>query len=87
MHDSSVVFNPYEIRSFIYILTPKQSNVKINKFKTEQLGQLEIKWHNYLGDPGILKVGPFKYSLDSSSKFLIEIVLLQDNEPMHLTLE
>ena len=65
-----VVFNPDEIRSFIYILQPKDPEKhKINKFKAEQLGQLEIKWYNYFGDPGLLKVGPFKYGLDNQSKF------------------
>lgn len=48
--NQSVVFSTDEIRSFIYILTPKDPNYKINKFQTEILGQLEIKWFNYMGD-------------------------------------
>ena len=65
--ERSIVFNPEEIRSFIFILKPKDPKIlQINKFKSEQLGQLEINWYNYLGDPGILKVGPFKHGLDSN---------------------
>ena len=76
-----VVFNPNEIRSFIYMLTPlDKKTYKINKFIAEQLGQLEIKWTNYLGDAGILKVGPFKYSIDSSNRFQVEIQQAQDQD-------
>ena len=36
--------------------------MKINKFEQHHLGQLEIRWVNYLGDSGLLKIGPFKSS-------------------------
>ena len=81
-----MVFNTDEIRSFIYILTPKDPKYKINKFQTEILGQLEIKWFNYLGDPGNLKVGPFRHSGDTMTKFEIEITQLR-NQKMELALE
>jgi len=35
---NTIAFCPHEIRSFIFILEPKDSGYKINKFKTEQLG-------------------------------------------------
>lgn len=67
------MFNTDETRSFIFILSPKDPEYTINKFSGEQLGQLEIKWCNYMGDPGILKVGPFKYSADKETKFEIDL--------------
>ena len=38
LFDKSVIFNTDEIRSFIYILSPKDPLYKINKFQTEILG-------------------------------------------------
>ena len=39
VYDRTVVFNPEEIRSFIFILSPKDPKIQqINKFKAEQLG-------------------------------------------------
>jgi len=38
LFDSSAVFNTDEIRSFIFILTPKDPNHVINKYKSEKLG-------------------------------------------------
>ena len=43
----------------------KDAALKLNKFEQHNLGQLEIRWVNYLGDPGILKIGPFKSSGES----------------------
>ena len=68
------VFNTDEVRSFIFILTPKLTNKTINRYASEKLGQLEIKWFNYFGDAGYLTVGPFKYTADNISKFEIDIV-------------
>lgn len=72
LFDKSAVFNTDEIRSFLFILMPKMGH-KLNRFKSEKFGQLEIKWCNYFGDPGSLKVGPFKYSADTQSQFEVEI--------------
>uniref|UniRef100_A0A7S3FUT1 Trafficking protein particle complex subunit 13 C-terminal domain-containing protein n=1 Tax=Strombidium rassoulzadegani TaxID=1082188 RepID=A0A7S3FUT1_9SPIT len=87
MFEQSVVFDRDETRSFIFIIEPRDSSLKINKFKTEQLGQLVIKWFNYFGDPGILKVSPFKYGIDSNSKFLVEIQQVQEEQDLVLKLE
>ena len=83
--DSTSVFNTDEIRSFIYILTPKKDNI-INRFQSEKLGQLEIKWVNYLGDAGYLKVGPLKYTADNTNSFEIEVSQCRD-QSMELELE
>jgi hypothetical protein len=56
------VFNPNEIRQYLFVLSYKDQNLKINKFEQHHLGQLEIRWVNYLGDSGLLKIGPFKSS-------------------------
>ena len=91
VYNKSVVFHPDEIRSFIFILVPKLNPdngqpYKINKFKSDTLGNLQIKWFNSMGDPGICTVGPFKYSGDTISKFEIEISQMK-NQRMELTLE
>lgn len=87
LFDNSVVFNPDEIRSFIYIFRPKNGE-QINKFTSEKLGMLEIKWCNYLGDPGELKVGPFKHSFDNQqgNNFELDIEQCRDQD-MELKLE
>ena len=66
----SAVFNTDETRSFIFILTPKKQGAIVNKFQSEKLGHLEIKWYNYLGDPGVQKVGPFMYTTEKDKSAL-----------------
>lgn len=58
----SIVFNPSEVRQYLFLVAHAtgHSAAKINKFESHHLGQLEIRWVNYLGDPGLLKIGPFK---------------------------
>ena len=78
MFENSGVFNTDEIRSFIFILNPKPG-MTINRFIPQILGQLEIKWVNYLGDPGYLKVGPLRYTpADQQNQFEIEISQCRD---------
>jgi hypothetical protein len=69
----SHVFDRDEVRSLIFIIQHTDPNHKINKFRAEQLGKLEIRWFNYLGDPGVLTVSPIKYKHDHQSKFPVEI--------------
>jgi len=83
--DTAAVFNTDEIRSFVYILTPIRGHT-INRCHTEKLGQLEIKWVNYMGDPGFLKVGPLKFTAESATQFEIDIVQCRDQK-MELDLE
>ena len=74
LQEKSVTFCPEEIRSFIFILEPKDPiNYKINKFQDEILGQMELKWFNIFGDAGFMKVGPFKYSYEMQTKLQVEI--------------
>jgi len=63
----------------------KDQSFKVNKFEQHHLGQLEIRWFNYLGDSGLLKIGPFKSSADTvaastknphASKFEIDLDVL-----------
>jgi hypothetical protein len=60
LFEDAIVFNPNEIRQYLFMINNKDSSIKINKFEQHHLGQLEIRWVNYLGDPGLLKIGPFK---------------------------
>ena len=46
----------------------KDASLKVNKFEQHHLGQLEIRWVNYLGDPGLLKIGPFKSNGEGAGK-------------------
>jgi hypothetical protein len=87
MFENCAVFNPDEIRSLIFIFKPK-GDLQINKFLSEKLGQLEIKWTNYLGYPGTLKVGPFKHTFDNQSgqNFDLDIEQCRDQD-MEIILE
>ena len=60
MFEDSIVFNPNEIRQYLFAINYKDAAYKVNKFEQHHLGQLEIRWVNYLGDSGLLKIGPFK---------------------------
>jgi len=50
---------PGDTRSFLFLIKPRDESIKLNKYETINLGQLELKWLNYFGDPGVMKVGPF----------------------------
>ena len=84
--DDSHVFDMHEVRSLVFIIEPRDPEVKINKFKPEELGYLDIKWLNYFGDTGKLTVSPFRYDINSESKFPVEIQQDHDQE-MKLRLE
>ena len=80
----TVCFSPDEIRSFIFMIEPKDSTKKINKFNEETLGYLELQWSNYFGDPGYMKVGPLKYFPDQLNKLHIEIRQAQEGQKTSL---
>ena len=64
--------------------------MKINKFEQHHLGQLEIRWVNYFGDPGLLKIGPFKSSGEghkSGARSEIDLDVIASPEEQRLRLE
>lgn len=67
LFENSIVFNPNEIRQYLFVLSYSDQTFKINKFEQHHLGQLEIRWFNYLGDSGLLKIGPFKSSGEAAA--------------------
>eukprot|EP00347_Sterkiella_histriomuscorum_P011398 403372611 len=80
----SVVFNPGEIRQYLFIIQHKDPAYKINKFEMHQLGQLELRWVNYLGDPGLLKIGPFKSNVEQKTKFEIDLDVVSQDQILKL---
>ena len=50
---------PGDTRSYLFLISPREKDLKLNKYETLNLGQLELRWLNYFGDPGVMKVGPF----------------------------
>lgn len=80
----SVVFNPGEIRQYLFIIQNKDPSFKINKFETHVLGQLELRWVNYFGDPGLLKIGPFKSNMEQKGKFEIDLDVVSQDQILKL---
>jgi hypothetical protein len=39
---------------------------------------------NYFGDPGILKIGPFKSNIEQKGKFEIDLDVISDNQVLKL---
>lgn len=94
MFESAIVFNPNEIRQYLFVLSYKDAGQKINKFEQHHLGQLEIRWVNYLGDSGLLKIGPFKSSGEAATaakqggpKFEIDLDVIASPQEQLLKLE
>jgi len=68
---------PKEVRSYVFLIKPKDPSIKLNKYETVNLGQLELRWLNYFGDPGVMKVGPFTSKLDmqrTQFEFDLEVI-------------
>ena len=66
--------------------------LKVNKFEQHHLGQLEIRWFNYLGDSGLLKIGPFKSAGEGQApgkapRFEIDLDVIATPEEQLLRLE
>jgi hypothetical protein len=59
---------------------PINPEVKLNKFEVLNLGQLEIKWSNFFGDPGILKIGPFKTTIEQNILVEIDIQVINKED-------
>lgn len=74
------------MRAYLFQISPTNPDVKLNKFEVLNLGQLEVKWCNYFGDLGVLKIGPFKTTIDQN--ILVEIEIQEVNkEDLSLKLE
>jgi hypothetical protein len=43
-----------------------------------------VRWVNYFGDPGILKIGPFKSNVDSKGKFEIDLDIISEDQTLKL---
>ncbi|CDW87010.1 UNKNOWN [Stylonychia lemnae] len=82
--NESIAFNPGEIRQYLFIIQHKDTAHKINKFEMYQLGQLELRWVNYFGDAGLLKIGPFKYNAEQKTKFEIDLDVISDDQILKL---
>ena len=87
----AIVFNPNEVRQYLFLVQPKEVSLKLSKFEQHHLGQLELRWVNYFGDPGLLKIGPFKSageaSIKGGSKFEIDLDVIASAEDQRLKLE
>lgn len=44
----------------MYLIKPVDENYKLDNTVSHELGYISIVWKNYLGDPGLLKIGPFQ---------------------------
>jgi hypothetical protein len=47
------------LRAYMYLIQPLDVNYKLDNSVSHELGYLTLHWKNYLGDPGVLKIGPF----------------------------
>ena len=84
MFDKTVVFSSGELRSYLFLISAADgrkldSNIEIT------LGTLCLDWKNYFGDPGSLKVGPFK-TLAKQPHQLVDLEI-ECVTPMVLVLE
>ena len=66
----------------MFILTPSKQQ-DINKNEGQSVGVLDIKWQNYLGDLGSIRVGPFKYG-EPKVKYDISIEIVDKNNKLIL---
>lgn len=71
LFDSAVVFATGEMRAFLFMLTSADPNVKINPNSEINMGTLYLDWKNYFGDPGSLKIGPYKTVAKQTAKDMV----------------
>jgi hypothetical protein len=60
LFDAAVVFATNEVRSYLFMLSSADPTKKIDTNAEIVMGTLQLDWKNYMGDPGTLKVGPYK---------------------------
>lgn len=77
---NTVVFHPEDTRSYLFSIEPKDTRFKVDKYESYGLGQLELRWQNYFGDPGLLKIGPFKSVADQRPRNDIDLEVVPEQD-------
>jgi hypothetical protein len=73
---SGSVVKKKEKRSYVYILSPKDSSYEIRKNENFDIGEIEIRWQNIFGDYGSIKFAPIIY-MEENDKDL-QLYLAED---------
>jgi hypothetical protein len=63
LFSESVVFSQGDMRSYMYLISSIDEKYKLDNTKEHELGFFQIYWRNYLGDYGVLTLGPFRSML------------------------
>jgi hypothetical protein len=51
----------------LFLVESADPSVRLDDKKVQDLGNLEIAWRSYLGEPGSIKIGPFRNAVKPSS--------------------
>ena len=73
LFDSACVFATGEMRAYLFMLTCVDPTQKINPNAEINMGTLYLDWKNYFGDPGSLKIGPYKTVAKQHAKDVIQM--------------